>query len=87
MFAPTYHPAMKVVAPVRRSLKIKTAFNILGPMLNPSRAPHSIVGVYHDNLVSRSILFCVLISEDCFLLFSVFVPMGINFAVFLLPSS
>lgn len=53
MFAPTYHPAMKVVAPVRRSLKIKTAFNILGPMLNPSRAPHSIVGVYHDNLVEK----------------------------------
>jgi anthranilate phosphoribosyltransferase len=53
MFAPRYHPAMKAVAPVRKSLKIKTAFNILGPMLNPARAPHSIVGVYHDNLVQR----------------------------------
>ncbi|KAG0587746.1 hypothetical protein KC19_2G188500 [Ceratodon purpureus] len=53
IFAPRYHPAMKAVAPVRKSLKIKTAFNILGPMLNPSRAPHSIVGVYHENLVQR----------------------------------
>lgn len=53
MFAPRYHPAMKAVAPVRKALKIKTAFNILGPMLNPSRAPHSIVGVYHENLVER----------------------------------
>lgn len=53
MFAPRYHPAMKAVAPVRKALKIKTAFNILGPMLNPARAPHSIVGVYHDNLVQR----------------------------------
>lgn len=51
MLAPRYHPAMKAVAPVRKALKFKTAFNILGPMLNPSRAPHSIVGVYHENLV------------------------------------
>lgn len=53
MLAPRYHPAMKLVAPVRKSLKVKTAFNILGPMLNPARAPHSIVGVYHENLVEK----------------------------------
>lgn len=63
IFAPRYHPAMKAVAPVRKSLKIKTAFNILGPMLNPSRAPHSIVGVYHENLVSLTIAFSLLILE------------------------
>ena len=32
-----YHPAMKIVKPVRRKLKIKTVFNILGPLLNPAR--------------------------------------------------
>jgi anthranilate phosphoribosyltransferase len=67
MLAPRYHPAMKLVAPVRKSLKVKTAFNILGPMLNPARAPHSIVGVYHENLVRR-LQFCVTIVFGIFLL-------------------
>ncbi|KAI5056730.1 hypothetical protein GOP47_0028548 [Adiantum capillus-veneris] len=53
MMAPKYHPAMKVVAPVRRSLKVKTVFNILGPMLNPARVPYAVVGVYHANLVQK----------------------------------
>ncbi|MCO5563249.1 hypothetical protein L7F22_016886 [Adiantum nelumboides] len=53
MMAPKYHPAMKVVAPVRRALKVKTVFNILGPMLNPARVPHAVVGVYHTNLVKK----------------------------------
>ena len=56
MMAPEFHPAMKVVAPVRRSLKVKTVFNILGPMLNPARVPYAVVGVYHENLVSLSLL-------------------------------
>ncbi|KAL7232594.1 hypothetical protein ACSBR2_010580 [Camellia fascicularis] len=37
MMSPKYHPAMKIVAPVRRVLRVKTVFNILGPMLNPAR--------------------------------------------------
>lgn len=53
MMAPKFHPAMKVVAPVRRSLKVKTIFNILGPMLNPARVPYAVVGVYHANLVLK----------------------------------
>jgi hypothetical protein len=65
MFAPRFHPAMKAVAPVRKSLRIKTAFNILGPMLNPSRAPHSIVGVYHENLVSLTIAFSLFDFRNC----------------------
>jgi len=46
MFAPRFHPAMKAVVPVRRSLKVRTAFNILGPMLNPASVPYALVGVY-----------------------------------------
>lgn len=51
MMSPMYHPAMKIVGPVRKKLKIKTVFNILGPMLNPARVSYAVVGVYHKNLV------------------------------------
>jgi anthranilate phosphoribosyltransferase len=51
MFAPRYHPAMKVVVPIRRSLKVRTVFNILGPMLNPAMAPYALVGVFSEDLV------------------------------------
>ncbi|EFJ33739.1 hypothetical protein SELMODRAFT_230552 [Selaginella moellendorffii] len=53
MMAPKFHPAMKVVGPVRKSLKVKTVFNILGPLLNPARVPHQIVGVYSKSLVPK----------------------------------
>ncbi|CAK0731729.1 hypothetical protein CVIRNUC_000035 [Coccomyxa viridis] len=46
MFAPRYHPAMKAVVPVRKSLKVRTAFNILGPLLNPAGAAYGLIGVY-----------------------------------------
>ncbi|XP_070007109.1 anthranilate phosphoribosyltransferase, chloroplastic isoform X3 [Nicotiana tabacum] len=50
MMAPIYHPAMKIVRPIRKKLKVKTVFNILGPMLNPSRVPFAVVGVYKEDL-------------------------------------
>ncbi|RWR81624.1 Glycosyl transferase [Cinnamomum micranthum f. kanehirae] len=53
MMAPKYHPAMKVVSPVRKKLKVKTVFNILGPMLNPARVPFAVVGVYNEDLVNK----------------------------------
>ncbi|KAK9989466.1 hypothetical protein SO802_029705 [Lithocarpus litseifolius] len=53
MLAPRYHPAMKIVSPVRKKLKVKTVFNILGPMLNPSRLPFAVVGVYKEDLVLK----------------------------------
>lgn len=53
MMAPMYHPAMKIVSPVRKKLKVKTVFNILGPMLNPARVPFAVVGVYNEDLVMK----------------------------------
>src|SRR5450759_695368 len=46
MHAPLFNPAMKNVAPVRRALKIKTFFNMLGPMVNPSFTTRQFIGVY-----------------------------------------
>lgn len=51
MFAPNHHPAMKNVAPVRKELGVRTMFNILGPLTNPAGAPHSLLGVFHPDLV------------------------------------
>ncbi|GAB4845769.1 DNA topoisomerase 2-associated protein pat1 [Ancistrocladus abbreviatus] len=53
MMAPIYHPAMKIVRAVRKKLKVKTVFNILGPMLNPARAPFAVVGVYKEDVVPK----------------------------------
>ncbi|MGB5106165.1 MAG: anthranilate phosphoribosyltransferase [Candidatus Zixiibacteriota bacterium] len=44
LFAPTYHPAMKNVAAVRKELGFRTIFNMLGPLLNPARATHQLIG-------------------------------------------
>ncbi|MBU1011907.1 MAG: anthranilate phosphoribosyltransferase [Bacteroidetes bacterium] len=46
LHAPLFHPAMKFVSPIRRELGIKTFFNMLGPMVNPSKPKKQIVGVY-----------------------------------------
>lgn len=46
LHAPLFNPAMKNVAPVRRSLRIKTFFNMLGPMVNPSFPKNQLVGVF-----------------------------------------
>jgi anthranilate phosphoribosyltransferase len=51
MYAPVHHPAMKVVAPVRRELGVRTLFNILGPLTNPAGAPAILMGVFHPDLV------------------------------------
>ncbi|MDE2134931.1 MAG: anthranilate phosphoribosyltransferase [Alphaproteobacteria bacterium] len=46
LFAQTYHPAMKHVAPVRRRLGIRTIFNLLGPLSNPAGVRRQLMGVY-----------------------------------------
>ena len=51
MYAPLHHPAMKVVAPVRKEMGVRTIFNILGPLTNPAGAPSILMGVFHPDLV------------------------------------
>lgn len=53
MMSSKYHPAMEIFSPVRKALKVRTVFNILGPMLNPARVPFAVVGVYNENLVTK----------------------------------
>jgi anthranilate phosphoribosyltransferase len=47
LHAPLFHPAMKTVAPIRRELSVKTFFNMLGPMVNPSFPRNQLVGVWN----------------------------------------
>ena len=51
LFAPGWHPAMKAVAPLRRTLKIRTIFNLLGPLVNPMRPAGQVLGVSDPGLV------------------------------------
>jgi anthranilate phosphoribosyltransferase len=56
LFAPFYHPAFKAIAPVRRKLaeqKQRTVFNILGPLVNPARPTHQVIGVFDRALVPK----------------------------------
>ena len=46
LHAPLFHPAMKNVAPIRKELGVKTFFNMLGPMVNPSFPKNQVVGVF-----------------------------------------
>ena len=46
LHAPKFHPAMAAVAPARRALGLKTFFNMLGPVVNPSRPTHQLAGVF-----------------------------------------
>jgi len=47
LHAPLFHPAMKAVGPVRRELGMKTFFNMLGPLVNPSAPQNQMVGVFN----------------------------------------
>jgi anthranilate phosphoribosyltransferase len=47
LHAPVFHPALKTVAPIRRNLGVRTFFNLLGPMVNPSNPSFQLVGVYN----------------------------------------
>ena len=51
LFAPGWHPALKSVAQLRRTLKIRTVFNLIGPLVNPLRPTGQVVGVSDPKLV------------------------------------
>lgn len=51
LFAPILHPAMREVMPVRKSLGVRTVFNVLGPLTNPAGARRQLMGVYDEALV------------------------------------
>lgn len=47
LHAPLFHPALKIVAPIRKNLGVRTFFNMLGPMVNPSVPDYQLVGVFN----------------------------------------
>ncbi|HKU20893.1 MAG TPA: anthranilate phosphoribosyltransferase [Terriglobales bacterium] len=53
LFAPAMHSAMKYVQPARRELRLRTVFNLLGPLTNPASASAQVVGVYSADLVEK----------------------------------
>ena len=53
LFAPSMHSAMKYVQPARRELRLRTVFNLLGPLCNPANASAQVVGVYSAALVDK----------------------------------
>lgn len=55
MFAPNFHPALKYVMPARRALKIRTFFNMLGPLLNPAGVKNQVVGAFSKEAASQMI--------------------------------
>ena len=50
MYAPVNHPSMRHAAPIRKSLGVRTAFNILGPMTNAAGAQRAVIGVFEEGL-------------------------------------
>ncbi len=72
LHAPLFNPAMKNVAHVRRALRIKTFFNMLGPMVNPGRPQNQVVGVFslelarmYNYLYQKSdVNYCIIHSLD-----------------------
>lgn len=53
LYAPALHSAMKYVQPARRELRLRTVFNLLGPLTNPASASAQVVGVYSASLVDK----------------------------------
>ncbi len=51
LFAPRYHPSFRNVGPIRKELGMRTLFNLLGPLLNPARPSHLLMGVAKPELV------------------------------------
>lgn len=52
LFAPAFHPAFKHIMPVRMEMGIRTLFNLMGPLLNPARPTHQILGVGNPDILN-----------------------------------
>ena len=52
LFAPGWHPAMKAVVPLRKTLKVRTIFNLIGPLVNPLKPQAQVMGVYDPQLLT-----------------------------------
>ncbi len=64
LFAPGWHPAMKAVAGIRKSLKVRTVFNLLGPLVNPMRPTRQVMGVYNPKLLETIALAMLQLGTD-----------------------
>lgn len=53
LFAPGWHPAFKAIAPLRKALKVRTIFNLLGPLLNPLSPTGQVIGVSDPTLIDK----------------------------------
>lgn len=51
LFAPGWHPAMKAVVPLRKTLKVRTVFNLLGPLVNPLGPTGQVLGVFDGAMI------------------------------------
>jgi len=59
LFAPYFHPAMKTLAPIRAALKVRTVFNLLGPLTNPAAPRFRLIGAYDEStaeLIANSLV-------------------------------
>ncbi|MFZ1063250.1 MAG: anthranilate phosphoribosyltransferase [Acidimicrobiales bacterium] len=72
LFAPTFHPALAHLTPVRRALGFRTIFNVLGPLANPALVQRSLIGVAQRHLLgsmaqvlqARGIRYAILVNAD-----------------------
>jgi anthranilate phosphoribosyltransferase len=68
LFAPNYHKALHHLKPIRQALGFKTFFNLLGPLVNPAKPTHMVMGVYDERLFSPLIdIFNHLKTQKCIL--------------------
>ena len=64
LFAPYFHPAMRHVMPVRRSLGVRTFFNILGPLCNPAGVTRQLVGAFNSTTAQRMVRILAQLDAD-----------------------
>jgi len=64
LFAPSYHPALKYAAGVRRDLGFSTVFNVLGPLMNPAGAPIRLLGVYNPGMIQTIALTLMILGAE-----------------------